>query len=126
MEHKKFGTGKNFHDWTFSERVVYLALHVPSGRVTTYGDLAKAAGGGTMAAQSITSILGKAYDHGMVTIPFHRIVYADGRIWIDEAHRAARMKLYAAENITLDERDRVKNFADTRFDFRTLKSPRRK
>ena len=31
---------------TFSERVVKLALTVPPGMVTTYGALAKAAGGG--------------------------------------------------------------------------------
>jgi methylated-DNA-protein-cysteine methyltransferase related protein len=126
MQHKKFGTGKSFHDWTFSERVVYLALQVPAGRVTTYGDVAKAAGGGALAAQSITSILGKAYDRGVTTIPFHRIVYADGRIWVDDIHRVARMKLYRAENIELDDRDRVKDFAEKRFDFGTLKPPRRR
>jgi methylated-DNA-protein-cysteine methyltransferase related protein len=125
MERKKFGTGKNFHDWTFSERVEYLALLVPAGRVTTYGDLAKAAGGGALSAQSITSILGKAYDRGVTAIPFHRIVYADGRIWVDETHRERRRQLYRAENIELDERDRVKDFAEKRFDFKTLKPPRR-
>ncbi len=95
---------------TFSERVVKLALSVPARRVTTYGRIAKAAGGGPMASQSITSILGKAYTHGTRDIPFHRIVYADGRVWIDAKHRKERMKHYQEEGISLDEKNRVKDF----------------
>ncbi len=64
---------------TFSERVSKIALEIPKGRVTTYGAIARAAGAGPMAAQSITSILGKAYENGAKNIPFHRIVYADGQ-----------------------------------------------
>lgn len=99
---------------TFSERVVELARSVPSGRVTTYGDLARAAGAGPMASQSITSILGKAYNNGTKDIPFHRIVYANGKIWIDDEHRKARMKLYKKEGIKIDEKDRVVDFEDIR------------
>jgi alkylated DNA nucleotide flippase Atl1 len=101
----------------FTERVIKAALAIPKGRVTTYGRIARAAGGGAMSAQSITSILGKAYDAGEMRIPFHRIVYADGRIWIDDRHRAARMKLYKQEGIVIDKNDRIKNFADIVFDF---------
>lgn len=103
---------------TFSERVVKLALSVPSGRVTTYGRIARAAGGGTMASQSITSILGKAWVNGEKAIPFHRIVYADGHIWIDDKHRPARMKLYKKEGILLDKKDRITNFRDILFEFK--------
>ena len=74
----------------FSERVVELALSIPKGRVTTYGRLARAAGGGAMASQSITSILWKAEQRGVKNIPYHRIVYADGRIWIDPKRREER------------------------------------
>lgn len=102
---------------TFSQRVIRLALSVPSGRVTTYGRLSRAAGGGDMAAQSITSILGKAWDQGERGIPFHRIVYADGRIWVDDRHRSERMKLYKKEGITLDARDRIVDFADRLWEF---------
>lgn len=101
----------------FTERVIKAALSIPKGRVSTYGRIARAAGGGGMAAQSITSILGKAYDAGETRIPFHRIVYADGRIWVDDKHRKERMKLYKAEGIEVDKNDRIKNFADTVFDF---------
>ncbi len=103
---------------TFSERVVKLALSIPAGRVTTYGRIARAAGGGNMASQSITAILSKAWDNGAKTIPFHRIVYADGHIWIDARHRAARMKLYKKEGITLDTRDRITNFCALLFEFK--------
>ncbi len=95
---------------TFSERVVKIALSIPKGRVTTYGRIARAAGGGPMASQSITRILGKAWDAGTKNIPFHRIVYADGKIWIDEKHRKERLKLYRQEGIEIDEKDRIKNF----------------
>ena len=95
---------------TFSERVVKIALSIPSGRVTTYGRIARAAGAGPMASQSITGILGKAWDNGAKNIPFHRIVYADGHIWADDKHRAKRLKLYQEEGILLDDKDRITNF----------------
>ena len=94
--------------------MVELARSIPSGRVTTYGDLARAAGAGQMASQSITNILGKAADSGIRDIPFHRIVYANGKIWIDEECRKARMKLYKKEGIKIDEKDRVVDFENIR------------
>lgn len=103
---------------TFSERVVKLALSIPAGRVTTYGRIARAAGGGSMASQSITSILSKAWDNGEKNIPFHRIVYADGHIWIDDKHRPSRMKLYQKEGILLDKNDRIANFRDVLLEFK--------
>src|SRR4051812_32760035 len=88
---------------SFSERVVALALKVPAGRVTTYGALARKAGGGGMAAQSITGILGKAWDKGEKKIPFHRIVYSDGRIWVNAEYHKKRMALYKKEGIKIDK-----------------------
>lgn len=102
---------------SFSERVVKLARSIPSGRVTTYGRLARAAGAGPMASQSITSILGKAYAGGIIDIPFHRIVYADGHVWVNDAYRAKRLALYKMEKIVLDRHDRIEDFADRLFEF---------
>jgi alkylated DNA nucleotide flippase Atl1 len=102
---------------TFSERVVRLALTIPRGRVTTYGRLARAAGGGAMASQSVTSILSKAYDRGEERIPFHRIVYSDGRIWIDPKHRKERLRRYREEEIPIDEHGRIADFPDRLFEF---------
>jgi len=103
---------------TFSDRVIAMARSIPKGRVTTYGRLAIAAGGGAMASQSITSILGKAYDSGITDIPFHRIVYADGRVWINDVYRAQRLKLYKSEKLELDEKNRIKDFGDKIFEFK--------
>lgn len=102
---------------TFSERVLELALSIPKGRVSTYGGIAKAAGGGAIAAQSITSILGKAWDKGHKDIPFHRIVYSDGRVWMSEEYRTKRMALYKKENIEVDEKGCIKNFQDKLYEF---------
>ncbi len=99
---------------SFKERVVELARSIPKGRVTTYGDLARAAGAGPMASQSITSILSRAYDSGVKDIPFHRIVYAGGKIWVNDEYRVERMKLYKREGIEIDEKDRVVNFEEIR------------
>jgi methylated-DNA-protein-cysteine methyltransferase-like protein len=103
--------------YSFSDRVVWLARKIPKGKVSTYGRIARAAGGGGMAAQSITSILSKAYDNGATDIPFHRIVYADGRIWVNEHYRKQRMKLYRQEGIEIDENDRITYFHDHLFEF---------
>lgn len=102
---------------TFSKRVVELVQQIPPGKVTTYGRIARAAGGGGMAAQSITNILGKAYTQGVTDIPWHRIVYADGRIWINERQRKERMRLYRKEGIEIDARDRIKDFRDRLYEF---------
>jgi methylated-DNA-protein-cysteine methyltransferase related protein len=101
----------------FSNRVVEIALTIPSGRVTTYGAIARAAGGGSMASQSITTILAKAERAGQRGIPYHRIVYADGRIWITDASRTKRLALYKKEGIRIDARDRIVNFADVLVEF---------
>jgi alkylated DNA nucleotide flippase Atl1 len=111
---------RHFTDLSFSEKVVFLSLLVPKGQVTTYGDLAKAAGGGALSAQSVTQVLGKAYAKGQKNIPFHRIVYADGRVWLDDGHRVSRLRLYKSEGIELDQRSRVVDFENKRFDFRAL------
>ncbi len=103
---------------TFSERVIKIAMSIPKGRVTTYGAISRAAGGGAMAAQSITNILGKAYMAGVKDIPFHRIVYADGRVWIDDKHYAERMRLYRKEGIKLDAKGRIQNFRDILVEFK--------
>ncbi len=102
---------------SFSERVVKLALSIPKGRVSTYGRITKAAGAGPMASQSITTILSKAYENGVRNIPFHRIVYTDGRIWISKAHRKERLKLYKKEGIEVDEKDKIVNFREIMFEF---------
>jgi alkylated DNA nucleotide flippase Atl1 len=125
-KHEKLGK-------SFSERVVEAALSIPVGRVTTYGRLARACGAGqgaksddgarsqqakgSMSARSITGILGKAYQEGEKNIPFHRIVYANGRIWTSPEYHTKRMKLYKKEGIVVNDSNVIVNFGDIVFDF---------
>lgn len=109
---KKLVVGK-----TFSQRVVEASLAIPSGRVTTYGRLARACGAGPMASQSITAILGKAYEKGEKSIPFHRIVYANGTIWVSDEYREKRFRLYKKEAIIIEKGNKIKNFNEIVFDF---------
>lgn len=101
----------------FSQKVVKLALSVPPGRVTTYGAIARAAGGGGQAARSIASILAKAYDAGEKKIPFHRIVYAGGVVWLSSTYEAERKRLYKKEGIKIDRRGRIVNFREVFWGF---------
>ncbi len=103
---------------TFSERVIKIALEIPKGRITTYGRIARAAGAGPMASQSITAILGKAHEDGVKNIPFHRIVYADGSVWLSDKYAKKRLALYKKEGIKLDKNNKIINFQDKLFEFR--------
>jgi len=99
----------------FSHIVYELALSIPEGRVTTYGDLARAAGGGAMASRSISGILGKAPNQK--AIPWHRIVYAGGKVWFSPETEKKRRSLYKKEGIEVDAKGRIKNFEELRFSF---------
>lgn len=98
----------------FSKRVIKAAMSIPEGKVTTYGLLARAGGGGRQAARSITAILAKARD--TEDIPFHRIVYSDGRIWVKHEYEKKRMKLYKEEGIEVED-GKIKNFRDKLYTF---------
>lgn len=100
---------------SFSQRVWELALSIPEGRVTTYGALAKAAGGGVMASRSITSILSKAPNAR--AIPFHRIVYAGGKVWMSPEYEKRRRMLYKKEGIKLTSKGVIKDFEEIYYDF---------
>lgn len=61
-----------------------------------------------MLARLITHILSKSpqQEH----IPWHRIVYSNGRVWLDDKHRQQRLKLYRQEGIELDNNNRIVDF----------------
>ena len=94
----------------FSQRIVELALQIPPGRVTTYGHLARAAGGGGQAARSVTSILSKYPNRN--AIPFHRIVYSGGKVWLNEEHRDERLELFELEGVIVNQKGIIQNFDD--------------
>lgn len=116
MVKKRYGKVGGFSEMTFGERVILIACAIPKGRVMTYGGIARAAGGAPITAQSITGILGRAYERGVKEIPFHRIVYANGTVWLDASHTKQRMKLYEAEGIEVTEGGRIVNFREKVFD----------
>lgn len=99
----------------FSKKVCELAKRIPPGRVVTYGQLAVAAGGHPMLAQMITHILGKSPD--VDKIPFHRIVYSNGKIWSDPKYDKIRLKLYQEEGIKIDKNNRIVDFDNLVFIF---------
>lgn len=104
---------------SFSDRVIAIARTIPHGKVATYGDIARAAGGTSpILAQSITHILGKAYQGGVKDIPFHRIVYSDGRVWMNAEYDTERAKLYKKEGIQIDKRGKIENFEEVRMYFK--------
>lgn len=100
---------------SFSARVYELALSIPPGHVTTYGIIAKAAGGGAMASRSITGILGKAPNQA--AIPYHRIVYAGGKVWWNDEHKAKRKRIYQQEGIEVNDTGKITNFDEIVYHF---------
>lgn len=102
----------------FSQNVIRLTRSIPSGRVTTYSQLAIAAGGAPILAQMITHILSKAPDAD--SLPFHRIVYADGKVWLSPDLKKERLKLYKKEGIKLDKFNRIIDFENIIYYFDKL------
>ena len=101
---------------SFSQRIFELATSIPPGRVTTYGTLAKAAGGGApVLARSVSRLRSKAPNQG--AIPYHRIVYADGQVWLPKKNAKQRLALYARENIEVNARGKIQNFQEVFYDF---------
>ena len=99
----------------FSKKVIELALSIPTGRVTTYGLLCAAAGGHPMMSRMITSILGKSDQ--VDKIPFHRIVYSNGKIWFDPEHNKWRDQLYKQEGIKVDKNNKIVDFEKIVYSF---------
>lgn len=102
----------------FSQRVCELALQIPAGRVTTYGALAKAAGGGGQSARSVSSILSKYPNKA--AIPWHRIVYAGGKVWMDATCEDERRELFELEGVHVNHKGYIHDFEEVFFDFSEL------
>jgi O-6-methylguanine DNA methyltransferase len=60
-----------------SSDVYDLLLKIPAGKVSTYGDLAKALGN-PLASKEIGRILGK--NPNPIEVPCHRVVMSDGKV----------------------------------------------
>lgn len=99
----------------FSQRVWELALSIPEGRVTTYGTLAKAAGGVGQASRSVSRILSRSPN--AKAIPWHRIVYAGGKTWLTDECEDWRRELYELEGVLVNEKGIITNFDEIFYDF---------
>ena len=70
--------GENLVRSTIKDRDVYdLLLKIPAGKVSTYGDLAKALGN-PLASRQVGRILGR--NPNPIKVPCHRIVMSNGKI----------------------------------------------
>jgi methylated-DNA-protein-cysteine methyltransferase-like protein len=81
--------------------VYRLVKKIPRGRVTTYGEIAKAlrfrGGARTVGHAMAACPSGRG-------IPWHRVVGAGGRLLISEPHASLQRKLLETEGATLTER----------------------
>ncbi|MGC1928274.1 MAG: MGMT family protein [Candidatus Nitrosopolaris sp.] len=69
---------ENLTQSTIKDRDVYdLLLKIPAGKVSTYGDLAKALGDPS-ASRQVGGILGR--NPNPIKVPCHRIVMSDGKV----------------------------------------------
>lgn len=81
--------------------VYALAKKIPRGRVTTYGEIARALrlrGGARAAGHAMA-----ACPSGQ-GIPWHRVVGAGGRLLIAEPHASLQRRLLEGEGVTMTER----------------------
>lgn len=62
---------------TFTEKVYKIATHIPRGKVTTYGALAKMAGN-QRAARAVGMCM--SHNKDFAVVPCHRVVAADGSL----------------------------------------------
>jgi methylated-DNA-[protein]-cysteine S-methyltransferase len=101
--------GESFH-----ERVWHLCARTPRGRVSTYGDLARALGK-PGAARAVGQALNKS--PGMPKVPCHRVVASDGKLGGFAWGPKEKANLLEREGVRV-ENGKVADFARVRFRFR--------
>lgn len=95
-----------------SDRDVYdLLLKIPPGKVSTYGDLARALGNPS-ASRMVGRILGR--NPNPIKVPCHRIVMSDGRVGGYAYGIAKKRQLLENEGVSLLANGIVQNFKDVR------------
>jgi methylated-DNA-[protein]-cysteine S-methyltransferase len=78
IREKSLDDNENLAQNTIKDSDVYeLLLKIPAGKVSTYGDLAKALGN-PLASREIGRILGR--NPNPVKVPCHRVVMSDGKV----------------------------------------------
>lgn len=85
----------------YTKRVIQIIQSIPSGRVMTYGGIAKAAGN-PKGARQVSWLL-----HSMSQkyhLPWHRVINAQGRISLTGSEQQEMLEV---EGVIFDENDRV-------------------
>jgi O-6-methylguanine DNA methyltransferase len=80
----------------FSGHVLGLAARIPAGRVSTYGELAKALGG-IRFSRAVGSALNR--NPHPVAVPCHRVVYSGGRVGGYVCGVAEKIRLLSEEGV---------------------------
>ena len=91
-----------------------LISQIPAGKVTTYGDIAKALGV-PQNSRRVGRILGR--NPNPITVPCHRVVMSDSSLGGYSNPLASKQSLLEKEGITF-VRGSVKDFKKARFDFK--------
>jgi methylated-DNA-[protein]-cysteine S-methyltransferase len=94
----------------FAARVLRVVARIPSGRVATYGDVARLAGR-PGAARAVGNILREAR---LPALPYHRVVAAGGRLGGYGGAPGLKAGLLAAEGV-LVRQQRIQAFASHRW-----------
>ena len=101
----------------FNAQVYALVGQVPSGQVTTYGDVA-----GLLGARRVARHVGFAL--AALTdpeVPWHRVINAQGRVSFkgDPVRAGEQRRRLEAEGVVFDATERV-NLSKFRWDFKSL------
>src|ERR687885_2774167 len=87
-----------------------LLLKIPAGKVSTYGDLAKALGNPS-ASREVGRILGR--NPNPITVPCHRVVMSDGKVGGYANGSDKKIKLLEEEGISISHKI-IRNFKNVR------------
>ena len=82
---------------TLSTKVYKKLLQVPEGKVTTYGDLAKAVG--LKSGQRVIGTIMKKNPFPVI-VPCHRVVRSDGKIGGNTVRNIAHLRTLIEETIS--------------------------
>jgi O-6-methylguanine DNA methyltransferase len=97
----------------FEQRILVLLTMIPPGKVTTYGELARAAGR-PKAARAVGNAIHKNPD--APTVPCHRVVKSNGEIGGYAGGTAQKVKYLAQEGVIVKE-GRVQHFKEVLYKF---------
>jgi len=113
------GTRQTVAKTDFAARVRSVVRRIPHGRVSTYGDIAAAAGR-PRAHRAVGNIMRATSDS---SVPCHRVISAGGKLGGYGRDLFAKRALLLAEGVVV-ARGRVRNFAELRWNNPGLKIDR--